>query len=77
MNNLEDIVKIAMEAYDLSVDRTEFELLMRRHVMQASYGKNEHTYTIRAGSTMGTWTTTQTPAMSTQSNIINKELLNG
>ena len=86
MNNPEDIVQIALSAYDKSWDsssatigqyRDDFELELRRLLMQTSSVKKEHTYTINPPNLMGTWTTTQTRAMGVQSNITNKEILHG
>ena len=84
MNNPEDIVQIALSAYDkswddtpITADRDDFELELRRLLMQTPSVKKEHTYTINPPNLMGTWTTTQTRAMGTQSNIINKEILHG
>ena len=86
MNNPEDIVQIALSAYDKSWDdapittaRDDFELELRRLLMQTSSVKKEHTYTINPPNLMGTWTTggTQTSAMGVQSNITNKEILHG
>jgi len=78
MNNPEDIVQIALSAYDKSADvayRDEFELELRRLLMQASYIKKEHTYTITPSNLMGTWNTTtgtrQCPP------IIKTEILHG
>ena len=87
MNNLEDIVQMAIASvkevytsHESSILLQEFELKLRRQIMQASCVKKEHTYTINPpnlSSLMGTWTTTQTRAMSVQSNSINKEILHG
>lgn len=84
MNNPEDIVQIALSAYDTSRrewaasrSRDDFELELRRLLMQAFSVKKEHTYTINPPNLTGTWTTTQTRAMGVQSNIINKEILHG
>ena len=84
MNNPEDIVQIALSAYDkswddtpITADRDDFELELRRLLMQTSSVTKEHTYTINPPNLMGTWTTTQTRAMGVQSNITNKEILHG
>jgi hypothetical protein len=88
MNNPEDIVQMALSAYDKSWigipavnmvagRRDDFELELRRLLMQTSSVKKEHTYTVNPPNLMGTWTTTQTSAMGVQSNIINKEILPG
>ncbi len=84
MNNTEDIVQMAIASvkevyasHESSILLQEFELKLRRQIMQASCGKKEHTYTINPPNLMGTWITTQTRAMGVQSNIINKEILHG
>lgn len=78
MNNLEDIVQIALSAYDKTYiderNRSHFELELRRLVMQSSSVKKEHTYTITPPNLTGTWVTKLAQA---QANITNKELLNG
>ena len=82
MNNLENIVQIALSAYDIAwcderppTARDDFELELRRLLMQASYIKKEHTYTITPSNLMGTWNTTtgtrQCPP------IIKTEILHG
>ena len=86
MNNLEDIVQIALSAYDksrrewaASRSRDDFELELRRLLMQISSVKKEHTYTINPPNLMGTWTTggIQTSAMGVPPTITNKEILHG
>jgi hypothetical protein len=65
MNNLEDIVQMAIavakevyRSHDTSALLEEFELKLRRQMMQTSYGKKETTYTITPSTLMGTWNTT-------------------
>jgi hypothetical protein len=84
MNNTEDIVQMAIASvkevytsHESSILLQEFELKLRRQIMQASSVKKEHTYTVTPPNLMGSWTTTQTRAMGVQSNIINKEILHG
>ena len=90
MNNPEDIVQIALSAYDKSWDdkyswsgvariRDDFELELRRQIMQISSVKKEHTYTVNPPNLMGTWTTggIQTRAMGVPPTVINKEILHG
>ena len=83
MNNLEDIVQMAIASvkevytsHESSILLQEFELKLRRQIMQVSCVKKEHTYTINPPNLMGSWTT-QTHAMGVQSNITNKEILHG
>jgi hypothetical protein len=90
MNNPEDIVQIALSAYDKSWDdkyswsgvariRDDFELELRRQIMQISSVKKEHTYTVTPPNLMGTWTTggTQTSATGIPPTVTNKEILHG
>jgi hypothetical protein len=89
MNNPEDIVQIALSAYDKSWigipsvnmvagRRDDFELELRRLLMQTSSVKKEHAYTITPPNLMGTWTTggTQTSAMGIPP-AIKPEILHG
>ena len=90
MNNPEDIVQIALSAYDKSWigipsvnmvagRRDDFELELRRLLMQTSSVKKEHAYTITPPNLMGTWTTggTQTSATGIPPTVTNKEILHG
>jgi hypothetical protein len=81
MNNLEDIVQIALSAYDKSYiderNRSHFELELRRLLMQTSSVKKEHTYTVNPPNLMGTWTTTQARTMGIPPTVTNKEILHG
>ena len=85
MNNLEDIVQMAVASvkevytsHESSILLQEFELKLRRQIMQASCVKKEHTYTINPPNLMGSWTTggTQTSAMGITP-AIKPEILHG
>jgi hypothetical protein len=88
MNNPEDIVQMAVASvkevytsHESSILLQEFELKLRRQIMQASSVKKEHTYTINPPNLMGTWTTggVQARTMGIPPTITgpNKEILHG
>jgi hypothetical protein len=86
MNNLEDIVQMAIvsvkevyTSHESSILLQEFELKLRRQIMQASVVKKEHTYTVTPPNLMGTWITTQGQGFARSVPLTgpNKEILNG